>query len=135
MAYPTTNQFLQTPFVDLVGTPFRYGGRGPTHFDCYGLVLEMFKRAGVENVPDYGSAEDIGRIAAMMNSAELQWKKLDSPRPGALVFVRIGRFNAHVGFCLDGNRMIHTWERSGGVVIERLETWRRQIVGYYEYVG
>lgn len=35
-------------YKDLLGKPFRWGARGPDAFDCWGLVMAVFRRAGVD---------------------------------------------------------------------------------------
>ena len=39
-------------FSDLVGKPFKWGGRGPESFDCWGLVRFAFERATGIQVED-----------------------------------------------------------------------------------
>lgn len=120
-------------FSDLVGTPFEYGGRGPETLDCYGLVMECARRDGI-TLPDFGHANDQGRIMAMMTASLSQWKEVEC-RPGAIAFVQVGRYAAHVGYLISPHHMIHAWESSGGVTIVRLADWQQRIVGFYEYVG
>lgn len=120
-------------FSDLVGVPFAYGGRGPDTYDCYGLVMECARRAGVA-LPDFGVDSNQARIAAMMAASLPQWREI-APRPGAVAFIRVGRLAAHVGYLIDQHHMIHAWESSGGVTVQRLDDWKQRIVGYYEYVG
>ncbi|WKZ86349.1 C40 family peptidase [Ralstonia pickettii] len=125
----------KTPeYLDLIGVPFVYGGRGPDTFDCYGLVAELYRRAG-QPIPDYRSPTDLAVIAAMMACEAQLWREVPAPKAGAVALIRVGRHASHVGYCLDDMRMIHTWERTGGVVIERLDTWKRHIIGFFEYVG
>jgi cell wall-associated NlpC family hydrolase len=120
--------------TDLVGTPFKFGARAPSgEFDCYGLVMECLRRNGVE-VPDFGFSESQGVISAMMGVTLPQWEEIDQA-PGAVVLLRVGRWVSHVGYMLDQDRMIHTWEKSGGVTIQRISEWKQQIVGFYKYVG
>ncbi|MFK3740975.1 C40 family peptidase [Massilia sp. TN1-12] len=118
---------------DLIGTPFVYGARGPAAYDCYGLVMECARRDGVR-LPDFGADTNQGVIAAMMGATLPQWREVDC-RPGAVVLLRVGRHVAHVGYVVDGNRMVHTWESSGGVTTQRLDDWKQRIVGFYEYAG
>ena len=120
-------------FSDLVGTPFEYGGRGPDSLDCYGLVMECARRDGVE-LPDFGHAKDQPTIMAMMTASLPQWRQIEK-RHGAIAFIRVGRYAAHVGYVFGPNHMIHAWEQSGGVTIVRLADWQHRIVGYFEYVG
>lgn len=119
--------------VDLIGTPFKYGGRGPDSYDCYGLVMEMSRRNGRE-LPDFGFAENQGLIAAMMGATMPQWAPIEC-RPGAIALIRIGRLVSHVAYVLDGDRMIHAWEHSHGVSIVLIAEWKHRIVGFYEYAG
>lgn len=117
-------------YADLIGKPFKYGGRGPDYYDCYGLVKEMFRRLG-QNVPDYTSPTEAAKIIALMLSSRAQWKETPK-KPGAVALFRlIG--NLHVGFVLPYNKFIHTWERSGGVVVEHFYDWEHRVMAYYEY--
>lgn len=118
---------------DLIGVPFAYGGRGPDSFDCYGLIMECARRAG-KNLPDFGFASDQALISAMMGSTMPQWQETE-PGPGAVVLIRIGRLVSHVGYMLNADHMIHAWHKTGGVTIERIDTWQPRIVGFYRYVG
>lgn len=120
-------------FSDLIGVPFEYGGRGPDRFDCYGLVMECARREGV-SLPDFGFANDQALISAMMGATMPQWIETPKAR-GAIVLLRTGRWVSHVGFMLDDDRMIHTWDKSGGVTTQRVEDWKQRIVGFYKYVG
>lgn len=121
-------------FADLIGTPFKYGGRGNGAYDCYGLVMELHKRKGI-TLPDYLSPTDKGIIASMMASQITLWEKVDQPRPGDVILFRIGRFNCHVGVLISDFEFIHTYEASGGVCTEYLSSWDRRIEGYYRYAG
>lgn len=116
----------------LVGIPFEYGGRGPHAYDCYGLVKECYRLARGIELPDFQSPRDQGAQAAVGLLQLQTWR--DAPRtPGVLVAFRIGRLTSHCGFLLDHDTMIHAWEKSGGVTIQRLTEWQRRITGFYDY--
>jgi cell wall-associated NlpC family hydrolase len=119
-------------WVDLIGVPFQYGGRGPEIFDCYGLVIEMYRRRG-RWLPDYRSPSDQAEIAALMGCASIGFRLRLEPTPSSIVMLRVSGLACHVGYMLDEERFLHTWERSGGVVVERLENWRRRVTGFYDY--
>lgn len=119
--------------TDLVGIPFERGGRGPASFDCYGLCRYIIERDSGIAVPDYGAPADQGAIQALMVGSAFFWKRLEQPKVGSIVMFKTGRFISHVGIVKTDYRFIHTWEQSGGVVIERLEHWKNRIVGFYEY--
>lgn len=120
-------------YGDLIGVPFRFGGRGPDAYDCYGLVMEMSERAG-SPLPDFGFSSDQALISSMMGVTMPQWQEVKRD-PGAVALLRVGHFISHVGFMLDHDRMIHTWDKSGGVTVQRIAEWQQRIVGFYKYVG
>lgn len=119
--------------AELIGIPFAYGGRGPDAFDCYGLARYIVARDTGITPPDLQSAEDPNVLHAMMTGQALFWKRLDGPRPGAVVLFRMGRTISHCGVLVGHSQLIHAWEKSGGVTIERLDQWKHRIVGFYEY--
>lgn len=119
---------------DLIGRPFVYGGRGPDSFDCYGLVMHIAKTVHGQEIPDFRSTSDQALINARMASGICLWERVE-PGKGTFVLFRIGKFISHCGYMLDAMRMIHTWESSGGVVIERVDVWKQRTVGFYRYVG
>lgn len=121
-------------FADLIGAPFEYGGRDPAQsLDCYGLVMECARRDGV-TLPDFGCAADQPTIMAMMTASLPQWRQVEARR-GAVAFIRVGKYAAHVGYLTGPDHMIHAWEHSGGVTIVRLSDWQHRILGFYEHVG
>lgn len=123
-------------YDDLIGFPFRYGGRSLADgaLDCYGLVKVMSERNGIK-LPERSVSEDHALIHALMAGQMNEWKRLPGPRPGAVVQFKVMGRACHVGYMVNDFEFIHTWEQSNGVVIERLEEWERRIEGFYEYVG
>jgi lipoprotein Spr len=121
-------------YSDLIGKPFVYGGRGETGYDCYGLIMEILKRLDVQP-EEYGYSTDENMIHLMMTSAEQtsHWQECQL-QPNCILLIKLGRFVRHVGFYLGGNKFIHCWEKSNGVVVETLSTdWEKRIVGCYQY--
>jgi len=117
---------------DLIGVPFQYGGRGPDTYDCYGLLRELMRRDGTV-IPDYLSPTDAPRILAMFALGLSHWQQAPC-KPGTALLIQAGTF-AHCGYVLDSMWFAHTWEKSGGVVKERLDDWKHRIKGSYRYVG
>lgn len=118
--------------ADYIGIPFEYGGRGPDKFDCYGLIKEILSFEGIQ-IPDYASPSEGAKIIALFQEGIALWEECGLQKGAVLVFRVPG--NLHVGYYLGGNRFIHTWEGSHGVVIERLSDWKRRLQGAYKYVG
>ena len=119
-------------YADLIGKPFRYGGRGPDSFDCYGLLKELYQRDGVE-IPDYLSPSDGMRIAALMASQLHLWEETED-RPGAAIYIKLPR-NTHVAYSLGDGRFIHCYQQDNGVCVGNVSDWQNRIIGYYRYVG
>lgn len=121
-------------YADLLGKPFAWGGRGPACFDCYGLVLCILKRAGL-NPPEYPSSE-----ARMVNAVHIimamgKWKEVATPEPGvAVVFKMNSGLPTHVGVLVGKDQFIHITEKTD-VVVERISSplWRNRIVGFYSW--
>ncbi len=113
--------------MDLLGTPYRYGGRSPREgFDCSGLVQYTHRQAGI----------DVPRTARAQYNAS---KPVSRRRlqPGDLVFFRIdGRRISHVGIYLGDGRFIHAPSSGRKVTTARLDDpyWRRHYSGAGRFV-
>ncbi len=120
-------------YSDLLGKPFKDGGRGPDAYDCYGLAQEVFRRHGIE-LPDYRvSCEDASRIDATIEQEKPLWTELDIPVVPCLVVLRFNsRVYNHVGVYIGKGRFIHTAKKTG-VRIDRINDayWRNRIEGFY----
>lgn len=124
---------MEFAYDDLIGVPFVDGGRdAKSGLDCWGLVKEAFRRQGCE-VPDYHiSAIEAADIAGEMKQQEDDWARLDGPRVGCLVLLRLtpGLWANHVGICIGNGRFLHAYLPTG-VCIDRLRRWQSRVVGYY----
>ncbi|MDO4906523.1 C40 family peptidase [Neisseria sp.] len=98
--------------MDLVGTPYRWGGTTENGFDCSGMIQYLYKNALNVNIP---------RTSRQMAEAsrKISPKKLKS---GDLVFFNTsGRGISHVGLYIGNGEFIHA-PRSGSTVrTERLD--------------
>ena len=132
-------------YDDLIGVPFKNHGRDvKTGLDCYGLVMEVYRRFGIE-LPefdaDYDDVEKISCIIDGERSKETVWKKCDKenlPVPCVLAIrfgVPKGVIN-HTGCYIGDGKFIHIRENIG-VCVDRISSpaWRRVIEGCYEYEG
>lgn len=128
---------------DLIGIPFVDGGRDPrTGLDCWGLVLEVFRRSGI-NLPDYKiGCHETNAIGCAVEGERMKgrwrsWFQHDAPAPSVVAI----RFNSpilvnHTGVYLGGGRFLHTRELIG-VAVERIDapSWRHRIEGFYTPEG
>jgi len=78
------------------GAPYKWGAAGPSRFDCSGLTMWSFARAG----------KRIPRTADQQYRATIHIRK-SSARPGDLVFLFHGRTAYHVGIYAGAGRIWH----------------------------
>ena len=121
-------------YQDLIGIPFKDGGRDLDGLDCWGLAKIMLERQGYDDVPNYAiSAYDIPSISNTIQSESHDaWRRINKPESGCVVLLANGctpKAN-HVGIVIDDDRFIHSYCRTG-VCISRLSRWRSHILGYY----
>ena len=107
--------------LEMVGTPYRYGGKTPQGFDCSGLVVYSYSLAGKQLPVNVG-----GQRAA---SRPVPRKKI---RPGDLVFFDLtdeGR--THVGLYVGGGKFVHAPSKGKLVSTANLSNpyWRRHFAG------
>ncbi|WP_330341385.1 C40 family peptidase [Streptomyces sp. NBC_00557] len=96
------------------GAPYQYGATGPRRFDCSGLTLYSFKKAG----------KTLPRTAAAQYN-RTHHISARSRRAGDLVFFHSGSYVYHVGIYAGHGKIWHA-PRTGDVV--RLQKiWTRSV--------
>ena len=113
---PSLSDGLLERGFELVGTPYRFGGRSlKTGFDCSGFVGYLFKEEAGIQLPR-STREMINLDAPVIARSELQ--------PGDIVFLNNrgrGRVS-HAGIYIGDDRFIHSSShRSGGVRVDSLD--------------
>jgi cell wall-associated NlpC family hydrolase len=109
--------------MDLLGKPYKNGGRGPDAFDCSGLVYFAYKKSGL-TLPV--TAEEQGKGGGGVSREAIL--------PGDLVVFRIKR-DFHVGIMLNDKEFIHA-SKSRGVAIDDLSLpyWARSLQGFRSFL-
>lgn len=107
--------------IALLGAPYKYGGSGPTTFDCSGLVRFVHDQLGIA----------VPRTAAEQYSAAkpVNVKGLE---PGDLLFFRTqGRRVSHVAIYTGEGRFIHAPQTGRPVEFRELDDgyYRPRLVG------
>lgn len=124
----------------LIGVPFFNKGRNAVlGMDCWGLVMEVFKRYGM-NVPDFTvdsfnfkAIDTLAHEAAGFNTWEEVHRPSDKDAP-LVVLVRMHpKLITHAGVFIGHGKIIHTMSMTG-VVISRISALRSRITGYYRYI-
>lgn len=123
-----------TDYSKYIGIPFEYGGRTHEKLDCYGLYMLLCKELQGIDVPDVASPSFIKDIHEAIAAEKHKWTPCEL-EVGALILFTIKGYGAHVGYYLGDDRMIHTWEATNGVTIERLSiSWSHRILGIYKWI-
>jgi len=122
---------------DLIGRPFVHSGRDvDTGMDCWGLVMEVFRRYGVA-VPDFVVDSFAFRVINQLAGKEVgkrTWEEVYSPTDKDVPLVVLMRMHpvyiTHAGVYVGNKRIIHTMKNSG-VVVSKVATLQSRIAGYY----
>jgi len=107
--------------VDMIGTPYRYGGASPRGFDCSGLVYYAYGKVGIQ-APRTTTAQY--RQTKRMPVSDL--------RPGDLVFFALSRGKtSHVGIYAGDGRFVHAPSSGKRVGYASLHNpyWRTRLSG------
>ncbi len=104
------SQSIVNTATSRVGSPYRYGGRGPDAFDCSGLVYYSYRAAGVE----------VPRTSAQQFDASTPIN-IEEARPGDLLFFRYRHKVSHVGIYLGDKQFVHAPSSGGHVSVQSLQ--------------
>lgn len=117
-------------YDDLLNVPYKAHGRGKDGYDCYGLVVEMCRRAGTPLRDPYGIAHlPSGRVNDYIGGVNV--RKTDAPKVGALAECHC-RGSLHVGYVVERGKMIHA-TTDKGVRVTPIAAMRP--TAYYEVVN
>lgn len=121
-------------YTDLIGIPFKDGGRDKNGVDCWGLAKLCFKRQNIK-VKDFDiSCFNNIRISNELELNKPYWDKLEKPVFGCLVVCNIGCNNSywanHVGIFVDNQKMLHSYN-GVGVCLSSIKRWKNHVIGYY----
>lgn len=122
----------------LVGSPFEWGGRGPVAYDCWGLVAEVLRLAGLP-VPGNWEAED-GAAASRIMTAQIaspSWSLVyGAPEPFDVAAMSTHKAIHHVGIVTPFG-ILTTTKELGAVhdTESRLRQQGYQRLEYYRWVG
>lgn len=120
-------------YLDLIGTPFVPDARGPSAYDCVGLVIEVLARMGC-GLPAYLS-DTASLHRALADGGPLSsGHRLEIAEPGCVALLRSpNEAGRHLGIMLDRIHLLHASEDIAAVVTESLahSSWGRRVVGFY----
>ena len=107
--------------MQLIGTPYRFGGTNNQGVDCSGLVYLAYQNAGIQ-VPRTS-------LAQYRHSDRIRLSQLE---PGDLVFFKLDRSPvSHVGIYVGDDRFIHAPRTGKHVEYASLDNnfWKKRLTG------
>lgn len=117
---------------DLIGCKFTVHGRSIEEgFDCYGLAIEILKRAGIE-LPDVFYCDLENNLKTEKEIRELiKVERIEKPQELCIIVMKVKGEPTHIGIYLSKGNIIHA-TTNYGVIIEPLSRWKNRIEGYYK---
>lgn len=114
---------LERRAEELVAVPFETRGRDPTSgLDCMGLVWELWRAAGVEDVPDEVEAE---RLPGLLERWGESLREVDQAFPGAMFVIEAqGDRVDHVGVVSASGEFIQLTASHGMIRLSPQRTLR-----------
>ena len=122
---------------DLIGGKFVNGGRSTAKgLDCWGLVMEVFRRYGVK-LPDFTvdafactAIDALAGEAVVSRIWEEVYEPLDKDAPLVVLMRMHPKLITHAGVFVGGNCIIHTTAGTG-IIRSRVNALKSHITGYY----
>lgn len=116
---------------DWIGVPYLANGRGPA-YDCYGLVMAVYKQQLDVILPDWQSKTDTFKSQSTEMEKRLKFslnndfvEVVTKPDNFDFVMAYKERYCNHIGIYHNGN-VLHVHHKSCGATYERLEDFKKQ---------
>ena len=101
-------------------------GRGPNHYDCWGLVRHVLANEFGLRLPSYTYGDD---PTAAVEAGVVHFQEIDTPRAGDLAL--FSGPPLHIGIMLCADSMLHI-TRGKDVCVERLSAFRtKKVTGFF----
>lgn len=136
-----TDQDFPAWVGDIIGKPYEVGARGPSSFDCWGVVRYFYWQHFKISLPMYKNENpfDTKRVGELMTEAEhsSDWHETDTPKHGDVVAMSRSTVLHHVGVWLDfdGGLCLHALDGQAVVAQnkQRLKHERFQRISFFTY--
>lgn len=93
---------------EVVGKPWQRGADGPSAFDCWGLIIDSFRKIDGIELPSIGEYSVAVADDKMVEALSAQrWHKLEKPKDGCVVCCFVDGSLQHVGRLFYG-KMLHS---------------------------
>ncbi len=116
-----------------LGSPYKWGAKGPKSFDCSGFVCWVYSNADIspdEEVPETNSSGMYSALKDQLIGSSID--SLDKAKMGDIIFFKYGGRISHVGLYYKDGKMIHAANPKKDVCIEDVSDynkWGYKVVG------
>lgn len=121
-----TQTTFQGSLADLIGIPH-------ADLDCWGLVVEFYRRHG-RKLPSYLNArrKDSKTIAATVDQARKEYIEVpySDRKYGDILLINFLGVPSHIAVVISKNEMLHSREKYSSC-IEKIKRWETRIVKVY----
>ena len=120
-----------------IGIPYQDLGRGPDVYDCLGLFLALQHVRHDRVIFDPLCSVQKAARQKLVDRVRPHWRAVSAASEGSAVLFRVRGLALHVGYALDGRRMLHTSRDTGETVLEDFTAlhWGDRREGLYDYRG
>jgi cell wall-associated NlpC family hydrolase len=127
-----------TDWSEYIGIPYKFGGSDRNGVDCWGLVRLVYRERYGRELPAFehnGLTEEECGLLVDHSKPLMNARRLDWPRLGDLVVMKIYGHPCHVGIVVGGpgeRNLLHTLKGHDSV-IDRYDgpTWQCRLDGFY----
>ena len=127
---------------DYIGKPWKTGCSGPSEFNCWGLVVDVYRRFYGKTLESIPVPEN--NLKALIKTIEVHperyhWETVFIPKEGDVALLRQSRYPTHVGLWVevDGGGILHCIQGAGVVFqsLQALELIGWKVETYYRHTG
>jgi len=114
--------------IKYIGTPY-------SELDCWEVVQRFYteiKGIDLRIASRYSDPTNKKIISRIVEVEKDNFYKVDEPRLGDIMLMRVDGVLAHVGIYLCPGKFFHTFKSTGCAIVS-IYTWAKKIEGYYRW--
>ncbi len=123
---------------ELIGVPWKHKGRDLSGLDCWGLVLYVYRKLGIEldDSVDYKEGENFEYDLISSRIDRTLWHQVDINKIKPFDVMLLGNiFPSHFGIYIGNDRFLSCSKRSGVALYHMNSFWKRKTLSVWRYVG
>lgn len=117
---------MEAKYSNLIGLSYE------TH-NCWDIAVLFYKNVlglDLSHFHDGSGVPDREITRNIIFTRQAEFEKVSVPKFGDIVILKLFGIECHIAIYLGHGKILHT-TRTSGSVIDRIEKWKRVVVGYY----